>query len=314
MSQPLIGAPLDRVEGPAKVRGEAVYTHDVSVEGMLDAVVVPSTIANGRIASIDESAARATIGVVEIMTHRNAPRVDPRKPSANDSILFLLQDDAVEFDRQPVAVVIAQSFEAAIHGADLVRVEYQVERPQMNLDAARRYVPKEIFERPATHQRGNPAQALGGAAAKVQQTYRTPTEHHNAMETHATVAQWNGMRLTLHDSSQWAFGVQRRMATIFGIESADIRVVVPYVGGAFGSKGQPWSHVALAAMAAKLVGKPVKLVVTRPQMFGWVGHRPQTEQRISLGSDRDGRLLAVTHDVLCERTGRLARSALRRAS
>jgi xanthine dehydrogenase YagR molybdenum-binding subunit len=300
MSQPLIGAPLDRVEGPAKVRGEAQYTHDVSLDGMLHAVVVPSTIAGGRVTSIDESAARAAEGVVEVMTHRNAPRVNPRKPSANDSILFLLQDDIVEFDRQPVAVVIAQTFESASYGAALVHVEYQVERTEMNLDDAPRYVPKEIFGQPATHQRGNPAQALSAAAVRVQQTYRTPTEHHNPMETHATIAQWNGPRLTFHDSSQWAFGVRQRMAAVFGIEPAQIRVVVPYVGGAFGSKGQTWSHVALAAMAAKLVARPVKLVVTRPQMFGWVGHRPQTEQRISLGSDRNGKLVAVTHDVLSE--------------
>jgi xanthine dehydrogenase YagR molybdenum-binding subunit len=300
MSQPLIGAPLDRVEGPAKVRGEAEYTHDVRVEGMLHAVIVASTIAKGHVASVDESAARAAAGVVEVMTQRNAPRVKAGKATPNDSILFLLQDDVVQFDGQPVAVVIAESFEAAVHAASLVRVDYRAERPQLNFDAAPRYVPEEIFGEPAALQRGDPAQAIAQAAVRVRQTYRTPTEHHNPLETHATVAQWNGAQLTLHDSSQWAFGVQRRIAAVFGIEPSDIRVVVPYVGGAFGCKGQPWSHVALAPMAAKLVGRPVKLVVSRPQMFAWIGHRPLTEQRIALGSDRDGRLAGVTHDVLTE--------------
>ncbi|HET6275965.1 MAG TPA: xanthine dehydrogenase family protein molybdopterin-binding subunit [Candidatus Cybelea sp.] len=300
MSQPLIGKPLDRVEGPAKVTGEAVYTGDVPAAGLLHAVVVESTIANGRILSIDETRARAAAGVVEIMTHRNAPRVNAAKTSPNDSILSLLQDDRIDFDRQPVVVVLAETFEEATYAAQLVRVHYDAEAPQLDLATAPRFVPKEIFGRPAKHRRGNPQRALSNAPVRIEQIYRTPTEHHNPMETHGTLAEWNGDRLTLHDSSQWAFGVQRRMAKIFGIEPTQVRVIVPFVGGAFGSKGQPWSHVALAAMAAKLTDRPVKLIVARPQMFGWVGHRPQTEQRIALGADHSGRLLCVTHDVLSE--------------
>jgi xanthine dehydrogenase YagR molybdenum-binding subunit len=300
VTQPLIGAPYDRVEGPAKVSGEALYTGDHTLAGLLHAVVVPSTIANGHVTTIDVERARAASGIIEVMTHHNAPRVHPGKRSENESIVFLLQDDTVQFDRQPVAVVIAETFEAAMHGADLVRVEYQAQRPEMDFDAAARYIPKEIFEQPAAYRRGDPAGAYAGAAVRVAQTYRTPTEHHNPLETHATIASWQGTRLTLHDSSQWAFGVQQRIAGIFGIPRSQIRVIVPYVGGAFGSKGQPWSHVALAAMAAKLVNRPVKLIVTRPQMFGWIGHRPQTEQRVTLGAGRDGRLASVTHDVLSE--------------
>jgi xanthine dehydrogenase YagR molybdenum-binding subunit len=234
------------------------------------------------------------------MTQYNAPRVNAAKPADNDSLLFLLQNDRIEFDRQPVAVVIAQSLEEATYAAQLIRVHYEAEHPETNFDLAPRYVPKEIFGEPATHQRGDPEKALATGPVRIEQTYRTPTEHHNPMEAHGTIAQWNGERLTLHDSSQWAFGVQRRIAKVFGIGAEQSRVIVPYVGGAFGSKGQMWSHVALAAMAAKLVGRPVKLIVTRPQMFGWVGHRPQTEQRVALGAQRDGRLVTVTHDVLSE--------------
>jgi xanthine dehydrogenase YagR molybdenum-binding subunit len=300
MSQPLIGKPYDRVEGPAKVSGQARYTADVEVEGALHAVVVPSTIANGRITAIDASLARQASGVVEIMTHHNAPRVNAAKTAENRSLLFLLQNDRVEFDRQPVAVVIAETFEEATYAAELVRVDYQAERPQLDFDHAQRYIPKEIFGRPGTHHRGDPASAFASAPVRVDRTYRTPTEHHNPLEVHNTIAQWDGPRLTLHDSSQWAFGVRSCMASVFGIPADDVRVIVPYVGGAFGSKGQPWSHVALAAMAAKLVGRAVKLVVTRPQMFGWIGHRPQTEQHVALGARSDGRLVSVTHEVLSE--------------
>ncbi|MGC2407432.1 MAG: xanthine dehydrogenase family protein molybdopterin-binding subunit [Candidatus Cybelea sp.] len=300
MSQPLVGAPRDRVEGPAKVSGTAIYTGDYSLEGLLHAVVVPSTIAKGSVTAIDDAAARSSAGVVAVMTYSNAPRVNAHKSGPNGSTYFLLQDRVVEFDRQPVAVVIAESFEAAVCGADLVRVEYQIEPPEMALDAAPRYIPDEIFGEPADARRGDSAAAFASAPVRIEQTYRTPTEHHNPMETHGTVAQWEGARLTLHDSTQWAFGVQSRIAAIFGIEPSQIRVVVPYVGGAFGSKGQTWSHVALAAMAAKFVERPVKLIVTRPQMFGWIGHRPQTEQRIALGARRDGRLMSVSHDVLSE--------------
>jgi xanthine dehydrogenase YagR molybdenum-binding subunit len=300
MSQPLIGAPRDRVEGPAKVTGSAIYTCDYTVEGLLHAVVVPSTIASGRIVAIDDRNARAAAGVVAVMTHYNAPRVDAGNGAQNYSILFLLQNDRIEFDRQPVALVIARSFEEATYAAQLVRVRYDAQPPQTSLDTAQRYVPEEIFGVPAKYQRGDPQRAFATAPVRIEQTYRTPTEHHNPMETHGTVAQWNGDQLTLHDSTQYAFGVQRRMAAIFGIPVEQIRVIVPYVGGAFGSKGQVWSHVALAAMAAKLVQRPVKLIVSRPNMFGWIGHRPQTEQHIALGAERDGRLVSVTHDVLSE--------------
>ncbi len=300
MSQPLVGAPRNRVDGRLKVTGTAAYTADRAVREMTHAVVVPSTIAKGRIVSIDDSHSRSVEGVLEVMTHRNAPRVDPKKTQPEQSLLYLLQNDEIQFDRQPVAVVVAETFEQALHAAQLVRVEYEKEAPQTDMATAERFLPKAIFGEPATHQRGTPDSALAQAAVRIDQTYRTPTEHHNSMETHGTLAHWEGDRLTLYDSTQWAFGVQKRLATIFGIEPSNIRVVAEFVGGAFGSKGQAWSHVPLAAMAAKLVNRPVKLLLTRPQMFGWVGHRPQTEQHVVLGADRDGKLVAVTHAVRAE--------------
>ena len=234
------------------------------------------------------------------MTHRNAPRVNPGKTEPSESLLFLLQNDAVEFDRQPVAVVIARTFEQATYAADLVKVDYESGAPSMDLEAATVFVPEEINGQPATHERGSAQAAFAAAPVRVHETYRTPTEHHNPMETHATIAEWDGDRLSLHDATQWAFGVRHRIAGIFGIDPQNVRVASPFIGGAFGCKGTVWSHVPLAAMAAKLVSRPVKLVVTRPQMFGWVGHRPQTVQVLSLGADSAGRLLSVTHNVQSE--------------
>jgi xanthine dehydrogenase YagR molybdenum-binding subunit len=297
MSQPVIGKPLDRADGRDKVMGRAKYTGDRDLDGMLHAVVVPSSIAKGRVVSIDDSRARAARGVVAIMTHLNAPRVKPQKSGEQDAVLYLLQDDRVTFDRQPVAVAIARTFEEAVHAADLVNVTYAGEAPVLAMSQGEIKKPEKIFGEPADHTRGNPAPALAGAQHKVAHTYRTPTEHHNPMEPHGTIAAWDGDRLTLHDSTQWAFGVRTRMAAVFGIEPERIRVIAPFVGGAFGSKGTAWSHVALAAMAAKLANAPVKLLLTRPQMFGWVGHRPQTEQDVAIAAESNGSLIAFTHDV-----------------
>jgi xanthine dehydrogenase YagR molybdenum-binding subunit len=298
MSIPVIGASRSRVDGPDKVTGAAKYTCDRELPGMLHAVVVPSTIAYGRVVSIDDSEARSAQGVVLVMTHRNAPVVDENKVGAQDAKLFLLQSDAVEFDRQPVAVVVARTFEQAVYGADLVRVAYETRAPQMDLDAAEVVEPQQMLgNQPTAHARGSAEPALDGAHTKIAQLYRTPTEHHNPMETHGTVAAWDGDTLTVYDSTQWAFGVRTRLAGVFKIDPSKIRVIAPFVGGAFGSKGTAWSHVPLAAMAARVTGKPVKLLVTRPQMFGWVGHRPQTEQHFSAGASADGTLVAMLHDA-----------------
>ncbi len=297
MSQPVIGAPLDRADGREKVTGMAQYTADRILEGMLHAVIVPSSIAKGRITAIDTREASAGDGVVLIMTHENAPRVDAGKKNDQDALLFLLQDDRIEFDRQPVAVAVAHTFEQAVFAADRVRVSYSIEHPQMSLDAAQAVQPKTIFGKPASHTRGAPVEALAQARHRVQHTYRTPTEHHNPMETHGTLAAWEGDRLTIYDSTQWTFGVQRRLASVFGIAPEQIRVIAPFVGGAFGGKGTAWSHVPLAAMAARATGRPIKLLLTRPQMFGWVGHRPQTEQDVAVAAQPGGTLVAIIHDV-----------------
>jgi xanthine dehydrogenase YagR molybdenum-binding subunit len=301
MSIPVIGTARSRVDGPDKVTGAAKYTCDRALDGMLNAVIVPSAIANGRIVSIDATQARRATGVVLVMTHENAPRVNAKKSTPNDTLLFLLQDDTVEFDRQPVAVVVAHTFEQAYYAASLVRVHYDTRAPQLDFDAAEVVVPQQMLgNQPTAHARGAAEPALDSAHTKIAEIYRTPTEHHNPMETHGTLAVWEGNNLTLYDSTQWVFGVRTRLAHVFTIDPSQIRVIAPFVGGAFGSKGTAWSHVPLAAMAAKATGKPVKLLVTRPQMFGWVGHRPQTEQHIAIGANADGTLVAMTHEARTE--------------
>jgi xanthine dehydrogenase YagR molybdenum-binding subunit len=298
MSQPLTGAPVDRVDGPLKVTGGARYTGDRAPANVAHAVIVGSTISRGRVLTIDEALARSAPGVIEILTHANVPRVNAKKTSESDSLLFLLQDDEVQFDRQPIAVVIAESLEQAEHAAGLLHITYAPSPAVTDLAAGAVFRPEKIFGEPATHRRGSADEVA--AAARVTQTYRTPTEHHNPMETHGTVALWANGRLTIYDSTQWVFGVQHRIAKIFGLAPESITVIAPFVGGAFGGKGQAWSHVPLAVMSATATGRPVKLLVNRTQMFGWVGHRPQTSQRVSVASAQDGTLQQVSHDVVSE--------------
>jgi xanthine dehydrogenase YagR molybdenum-binding subunit len=298
VSQPLTGAPLDRADGRLKVTGGAMYAGDRSPEHLAHGFVIASTVARGRIVSIDARAANAAPGVLAIITHENAPRVNAEKKNASDTKLFLLQNAVVEFDRQPVGLVVAETLEQAQYAASLVKIAYAADTPVMDMHTAQVFRPEKIFDEPAMKQRGQPDAV--NAAERVDQTYRTPTEHHNPMETHGTVASWNDGRVTIYDSTQWVFGVRKTIAAAFDIPPENVTVISPFVGGAFGSKGTAWSHVPLAVMASKVTGRPVKLLVNRAQMFGWVGHRPQTEQHVTVAAARDGTLQSVTHDVMSE--------------
>jgi xanthine dehydrogenase YagR molybdenum-binding subunit len=293
-----IGDALDRVDGRLKVTGGAPYSAEFQVPGLTHAVMVTSTIANGRVARIDADAARRMPGVLTVMTHENAPRVNAGgKSTPQERVLPILQDDVVLYDRQPVAVVVADTFERATDAADSIRVEYVASDPATTFDRGVAYTPKMLLDTPAIYSRGEADGALERAAVRVDNVYITPVEHHNAMEPHATIAAWEGDHLTLHDATQGIFATQKRAATVFGIPASNVRVISSYIGGGFGSKGSMWPHTALAAMASKLVGRAVKLVVTRPQMFGSVGYRPRTVQRIALGASPDGTLEATIHET-----------------
>ncbi|AKJ31795.1 xanthine dehydrogenase family protein molybdopterin-binding subunit [Caldimonas brevitalea] len=302
----LVGRPVDRVDGPLKVCGQAKYVADVAVPGLVHATMVLSTVSRARVRRIDTTAATALPGVLCVMTHENAPRLPEGgraaiKPPAGRT-LALLQDDQVHYDRQPIAVVVAESLEVSRHAARLLQVDYEPLETALDFEAGKvgAHPPKEAQGQTPDSVRGDVAPHWNAAAHRVEAVYTTPTEHHNPLETHATLAQWHGERLTLHDSTQYVYGVQTSVAKTLGIAPEQVQVINPYVGGAFGSKGSTWSHVVLCAMAARAVGRPVRLVVERPQMFGPVGNRPRTEQHLRLASDTAGHLTAVQHDVWAE--------------
>jgi xanthine dehydrogenase YagR molybdenum-binding subunit len=243
--------------------------------------------------------------VLAVITHQNAPRLpNGEQPgAAGGRVLQLLQDDQIRYDDQPVAVVVADTLENARRAARLVAVRYQAGTPRAGLASSidQAYAPDKTPRGPTDTHTGDFERAFTAAPARVDGTYTTPAETHNPMEMHATVAVWQGGdKLTLYDATQGIFGVRKRLAQIFGLQPENVRVICPYLGGGFGCKGSAWSHVPLAAMAARVVGRPVKLVLTRPQMFSMVGHRPPTIQRVALGADREGRLVAMRHDVVSE--------------
>ncbi|HET9955645.1 MAG TPA: xanthine dehydrogenase family protein molybdopterin-binding subunit, partial [Polyangiaceae bacterium] len=245
-------------------------------------------------------------GVLKVITTGNAPKLPgaKTKTNPNDRVLQLLQEEGVEYADQPVALVIADSLERAQEGAALVAISYDASDAKVDLAAAKGegFAPKSLGPHGSTDsKRGDPDAALAAAAARVDQTYQTPTQTHNPMEMHGLTVVWQGAdHVTLYDTTQGIFGVRKKIATVFGIPPENVRVISKYVGGGFGCKGSPWSHVALAAMAARSVGRPARLVLTRQQMFSLVGYRPHTIQHVVLGADRGGKLVAVKHEVWSE--------------
>ncbi|MDQ6640334.1 MAG: xanthine dehydrogenase family protein molybdopterin-binding subunit, partial [Pseudomonadota bacterium] len=302
----ITGQGIDRVDGRLKVCGRAPFAAEFALPGLVHAVLVMSNVASGRIVRMDVAAALALPGVIAVLTPMNAPRL-PQKGQAGVNppagrVLSLLQDDVVSYNNQPIAVAVADTLERAAQAARLVRVSYAPAEARLDFAAARAraFAPERANREPTDHTRGDVGAGMNAAAAKVDAVYTTPIEHHNPMEPHATIAAWDGERLTLHDATQNVGGVRTTLARIFAIAPENVTVIDPFVGGGFGCKGSAWSHVALAALASKTVGRPVKLVLERPQMFGPVGNRPHTEQTLGLGADRAGALTAVKHATLAE--------------
>jgi len=306
----LVGQPVDRVDGLAKVTGTALYTAEHGLPGLTHAVLVTSTIASGRIVTIHTAQAEKMRGVLLVMTHLNAPRLAEKGqagvvPPAG-RILNLLQDGQVLYNNQPVALVVADSLEHAQDAARAVRIVYAAARAELDFNQAKAacYAPKKARDQAADSARGDDSAGWNSASCGVDVIYRTPMEHHNPMEPHATIAHWEGDQrdqrdqLTLYDSTQNVSGVRATVAMRFGLPPGNVRVICPFVGGGFGSKGSAWSHVVLAAMASRQVGRPVKPVLERSHMFGMVGYRPLTEQHLRLGAAADGRLTAMRHDVI----------------
>jgi xanthine dehydrogenase YagR molybdenum-binding subunit len=293
-----IGAPLDRVDGRLKVTGAAKYSAEWPMPGVAHGFMVLSTVANGRIASIDTARAQREAGVIAVMTYLNAPRVDTAANAKGVSKSpLLLQSADISYDRQPVAVVLADTFERAQHAASLVDVHYTSAKPQTTFAQGKPYKPSAVHGKDADTVRGDAVAALANAPVKVDFVYSTPPEHHNPMEPHATIARWDGDSLTVYDASQGVFQARTQLATLFGLQPGNVRVIAKFIGGGFGSKGSTWPHTILAAMASKMIGRAVKLAVWRPQMWGSVGYRSPTIQRVALGATGDGSIVSTIHEV-----------------
>ena len=325
---PKVGAPRDRVDGRLKVTGAAKYAYETSDRNAAYAVLVSATIPAGTIQSIDSASARKATGVLAVLSHLNAPKLNPLSsqgggsserqsptgPSTGGSSssqggggagptnfpeprLIPFADNRIQYLGQHIAVVVADTFEHAMHGAELVKVTYAEAPARIELAKFRGEAKDKTPNSPDTKfVKGDAETTLASAPVRVDQTYRTPYEHHNPMEAHALTVSWDGDQVTLHDSSQNIFAVRGTIARAFGIPRDNVHVMSPFVGGAFGSKGSAWPHVLIAAIAAREVKRPVKLMVTRRQLFFVNGHRPLTEQRVALGATPDGKIVSMIHD------------------
>ncbi|WP_433111866.1 xanthine dehydrogenase family protein molybdopterin-binding subunit [Micromonospora sp. CA-246542] len=299
MSTGAIGQAYPRLEGREKVTGAARYAVEYPVDGVTYGWVVPATVVRGRITRIDTTEALASPGVLAVVHHGNAPRL----ATMVEPDLWLLQDPAVHYRGQYVAVVVASSLEAAREGARLVRVEYDTGPHSTVLtdDHPGLYKPDEVNPHyPTDTAEGDFDAGYAAAPVRVDVTYRTPAYHNNPMEPHATTAQWTDGRLLVHDSNQGASSVRATLSELFDLPSESVRVIAEHVGGGFGSKGYAKAAVVLTALAARHVDRPVKLALTRQQIFGPIGYRTPTIQRVRLAADTDGRLTAISHDAISQ--------------
>jgi xanthine dehydrogenase YagR molybdenum-binding subunit len=292
-----------RYDGRAKVTGAAKYAFEFKPPSEpAYAFIVQSTIPSGSLSSIDQGGASRAGGVLAVITPFNAPKlpVAPAQPPARRHITVLQEKD-IFYNGQPIAVVVADSLPRAMHAASLLKISYAKTPAKLKfkdrLNEAR--PPKQSGREPGTQTRGDLDAAMAAATVKIDQTYTTPYQHHNPMEPHATLAWWEGDKLSVYDSTQYITGDKQSIARTFGIPLDNVHLQCPYTGGGFGSKGSTWSHVILAAMAAKIVQKPVKLALERPQMWGPVGGRPTTVQHIQLAATADGKLTAISHAAIC---------------
>jgi xanthine dehydrogenase YagR molybdenum-binding subunit len=297
-----IGQPLSRADGRLKVTGAARYTADVPVTGAAHAAIVHSTIANGRTISIDTSDAEKAPGVLAVFTHRNMPRMNPTpRPWSHlhphGQGYLPLQDERIHYSGQPIALVIAETQVEAEHAGTLIRVEYEAQPHVIfNDEAAAQAVDPPQFLWPVSSSVGDSEKGLAEAAIRVERVYTTSDRHHNQMEPHATLASWEADgTLTLYESTQHIYGTRDLVAIVLGVDPRKIRVVSHFLGGGFGGKAYVWPHTLLAAAAAKALDRPVRIQLTRAQMYSMVGHQAATVQTIALGADIEGKLLGIRH-------------------
>ncbi|PPK84223.1 xanthine dehydrogenase molybdenum binding subunit apoprotein [Neolewinella xylanilytica] len=296
-AEAVIGQAIDRVDGRLKVTGRAKYASEFPVEGLVYAQGVNSTIAKGDITRIDTAAAEAQPGVIRVITHENAlklasPDAD-RLELSTTSIAPVLQSPEINWYGEWVAVVVAETIEQAQYAARLVEVEYNRAEPKVDFAQDAGYAP----DVQPKYERGDVDAGMAEADERVEVTYRTPVEHHHPMELHAVIAEWEDENLELHLCSQMVNDNAKGIADTFMIPKENVRIIAPFIGGGFGSKLQAQEHVMLAAMAAKMIGRPVQFTVTRQQMFTNTSLRQENLQRMRIGATRDGRLTALVHDT-----------------
>src|SRR5216684_3717206 len=303
-----VGRDTHRVDGPRKVSGVAQYNADFHFTALLYAVPVEATIANGRVVKLETAAAEKMPGVRAIFHRENIGKIyrsvlEPGFESVCEERRPPFEDDVVRYYGQYIALAVADTFETAKAAADAVRVTYVKEKPNVETDLKADPDPAVVattfgpYERLESH-RGDAEGAFASAPVKLDQTYVTPAETHNPLELHATTAIWDGSTLTLYESSQGVVNQRGVLAQMFGLPKENVRVITKFVGSGFGSKLWPWTQCPLAAAAARQLGKPVKLVVSRKMMFQSVGHRARTQQRVRLGATPDGKLVSLQQDYV----------------
>lgn len=311
---PAVGRPLDRVDGPEKTTGAARYTADHRHPDLAHAALVHAGIARGRITGIDTADAAAVPGVLSVITHENAPRMTPppRQSLLNISAMVsgtsvnYLNTDEVHWNGQPVAVVVAETLDAAQAAARLVRVRYAALPAAVDFAAAEGSatpVGRNLLV-PGEARTGDAEGALVGAPVTVDRRYTTPPQNHNALEPHATTAVWDGDRLTVHEATQTLDWMRRHLALRFGVPVQGIRMIAHHVGGGFGGKGSVWAGTLLTVLAARATGRAVRMALTRESVYRTVGGRSPSVQRVALGAERDGSLTALVHTGVTQ-TGRV---------
>src|SRR5947207_1839449 len=299
-----VGSPVSRKDGVLKITGQARYAADHPIRNVAHAVALVSTIGRGRNVVINSDAAEKAPGFLAIIHHGNAPRLyrstnDFTSATKPGEVRVVFEDDRVHYAGQYVAVVVAETLEQAQFAASLVKIRYEAQPPVVEIEAAHNtlYDPAEFFGDKLAYKRGYPEAAYQSSAVKHEATYITPSEHHNPMEPSASMAEWSGDELTLYETTQWVVGARNTVAEMLGMPQEKVHIISPFIGGGFGCKGFIWPHSLLSAIAAKKVGRPVKLNLTRKQMFSACGHRSETIQKISLGATPEGRLNALLHDT-----------------
>ncbi|MGU3391180.1 xanthine dehydrogenase family protein molybdopterin-binding subunit [Sphingomonas sp. M1A8_2b] len=298
----LIGTSVSRLDGPLKVKGAARFAAEFPLDNMVYAALAFATIPRGRIATLDVAAAEAAAGVVAVMTYRNAPRMNQPAvfgsgpTAAAPADLPIMQDDRIHWNGQPIAVVLAATQEQADYAVSLIQVTYDAEPAITSFTAAKAKgaEPASFMGQPLRNAIGDADATLAAAPHTVDQVYRTPRHNHNAIEPHAATIAWVGDDLVIHDASQLVTMAAATIAGVFDLKPEQVRVTSPYVGGGFGGKCL-WDHQILGAAAARLVGRPVRVALTREAVYRGVGGRTLTEQRVAIGADADGHFQALIH-------------------